>query len=259
MKKQHYILMAAFTGLLLLCSIIPQTIQAYSTVPPSGRTGSPGDGQTCTSCHGGNPIILQDGLVSDIPAEGYIPGESYTIKITDNFSIDDKTRYGFQLSPQNLNGELIGSLEQTNGTNLSTDNKYISHNGAIMGNPDWEFTWNAPAEGTGDVTFYLAVLGAKDGQYKVTNLAQSFPENNSLNTTRIEKIENLIVANNQVQILDEGIERAEIFNTNGQLIDLKILNNTENVTFETYGWKKGMYIVRVKSNDSWKSSKFILN
>jgi hypothetical protein len=69
---------------------------------PSGNTGSPGDDQTCAhvDCHTGS-ASEKDGLIAtDVPASGYLVGETYLITVTiEEIGI---TRFGFQASPQNL-------------------------------------------------------------------------------------------------------------------------------------------------------------
>lgn len=129
---------------------------------PAGNTGSPDDGRTCarSTCHGsssnhGNRDSL---ILSDIPIEGYVPGNTYTItgRVDTGGFI-----FGFQISPQDDQGNLIGSMAviNINETKLVGNNKYITHKFAgISGNggKTWDFEWTAPAAGTGNVTFYGA-------------------------------------------------------------------------------------------------------
>lgn len=72
---------------------------------PAGMTGSPGDGDNCTSCHGGTATTTASLITSNIPASGYIPGTTYTITATN--SLTGSGKMGFEVSPQNVAGDLL--------------------------------------------------------------------------------------------------------------------------------------------------------
>lgn len=129
---------------------------------PPGHTGSPGDGRSCATsgCHTGLPVQNQEGLISsNIPTTGYIPGETYTI--TASISASGISKWGFQISPQKPNGQLVGSLINTtsNETQIVGSGKYITHRAggtSGIGQRTWTFDWVAPVSGTGDLVFYGA-------------------------------------------------------------------------------------------------------
>ncbi len=122
---------------------------------PAGRTGSPGDGANCTACHGGSATAISDVISSDIPEAGYAPGQTYTI----NVSTTGEGNKGFQVSPQNQSGDLLGTLTAGSGNQLVGNNKYVTHNGAVSSQTaNWSFTWTAPEAGTGNVVFYGAFV-----------------------------------------------------------------------------------------------------
>ncbi len=122
------------------------------TGAPLGRTGSPADGATCSSsgCHFGAPSPLANVITSNIPATGYIPGQSYTITVT----VPGSGNKGFQVSPQKTDGTQLGSLQAAAGSQVF--GKYITHTTPKTGTAVWSFGWTAPAAGTGSVTFYGA-------------------------------------------------------------------------------------------------------
>ena len=133
------------------------------------KTGSPGDGSTCSSCHG--PTTKVTGLItSNIPAGGYTPGTVYSVTITATAA--SKVNFGFSMSPQNASGTLLGTLTNTgSNTQLNsffggTANKYVTHTSAgrtgSTGSHSWSVDWTAPASGTGDVTFYGIVVAANN-------------------------------------------------------------------------------------------------
>jgi len=127
---------------------------------PSGKTGSPGDGQNCTQCHAGT-ATQQPSLISlNVPSNGYVPGATY--QVTATVSFQGRTKFGFQVSPQNVAGQQMGTLTATNGTETLTQvgGKYITHRTAGTSGPtgtrSWTFDWTAPAAGSGPVTLYGA-------------------------------------------------------------------------------------------------------
>lgn len=135
---------------------------------PAGATGSPGDNNlTCarSGCHAGT-ASPQAGLISsNVPLSGYVPGETYqiTVSITQN----GISKWGFQASPQNSNGVLLGTLTLTDPSRtrfIGTGNKYVTHttggNSGATGSTSWSFNWTAPSVGTGPVTFYTAAMAA---------------------------------------------------------------------------------------------------
>ena len=80
-------------------------------------------------------------------------GTTYTITITTTGSGNK----GFEVSPQDLSGNLLGTLIAGTGQKLLGGGKYLTHTTPKTGaTAVWTFQWIAPAAGTGDVTFYGA-------------------------------------------------------------------------------------------------------
>jgi hypothetical protein len=132
--------------------LISNHLQSFPDGAPVGYSGSPNDGRTCASCHGGSATPVDNIITSNIPAEGYTPGETYTLTVTLNGS----GRKGFQVSPQKSDGTVLGTLTAGTGTQVNSG-KWVTHNPAINTNPAiYNFTWTAPAAGTGEVNFYGA-------------------------------------------------------------------------------------------------------
>ena len=132
----------------------------------AGYSGDPAGGSlTCTACHAGPPATAVSGLItSDIPAEGYTPNTTYTI--TAAIASVGHSRFGFEISPQNPEGDFIGTLVNTGEETLlnGTGSNYITHSFygiAGEGSRSWTFDWTAPPQGTGSATFY--------GAFNVTN------------------------------------------------------------------------------------------
>jgi hypothetical protein len=120
---------------------------------PGGYSGSPGDGKDCTQCHGGSASQVSGWIYSDIPAEGYIPGETYTISV----SIPGTGDKGFEISPQDPAGGLLGTLADGPNVHLVAGNTAVTQDNASSANPaEWQFEWTAPEAGTGTIIFYGA-------------------------------------------------------------------------------------------------------
>lgn len=136
---------------------------------PAGYTNSPGDGKNCSHCMGGTAVAVTDWITSNIPVTGYVPGSTYTITVTATGSGNK----GFQVSPQDAAGNLIGTLTAGTGSKLVGSNKYVTHSSAQSASPtSWSFNWTAPSAGIGDVTFYGSVAVGKTNT-KTTTLTVS--------------------------------------------------------------------------------------
>lgn len=138
---------------------------SYPTGAPAAHTGSPADGTTCVECHKGI-AIEKEGWIRFSDSLGYKPLTTYTITAV-NTGLTTSSKFGFQISPQNVKGTLLGKLVVTNEdeTQLVGKGKYITHKKEgtdATGYKSWKFNWISPAAGTGDVTFYGAfVIGPK--------------------------------------------------------------------------------------------------
>jgi len=152
MKKIVLSLFLLFVVFSVFNLLAPNAI-SNPTGAPAGNTGSPSDATTCAeSCHGGSAVTQAGLITSTIPTAGYTPGTTYTITATSTGAGDK----GFQISPQNISGTLLGSLISGTGSQI-VGIKYITHTiPKTTTTATWTFQWTAPAAGTGSVTFYGA-------------------------------------------------------------------------------------------------------
>src|SRR5829696_4706422 len=134
MKTNYRIAIALFiaVSVIILADAINNSSHSSASGAVAGRTGSPGDGGlTCaiSGCHlpGPAPALMAGWITSNIPAGGYTPGNTYTITAT--ATRPGHVRFGFQVSPQNITGTLLGTLIITNSTEtqLVGANKYVTH------------------------------------------------------------------------------------------------------------------------------------
>lgn len=165
MKKNYLFLLLPAAGLLFATPAFNNSSGA-----PAGRTGSPGDnGVTCAAgCHtASNPINQTVDIdVSDIPAAGYIPGQTYDITVTGNRGSFNGPEIGFSFTAERASDNTkVGGLMAGTGTQLNgTGQSHITHTSSSIGissnENSWTFQWTAPATGTGDVSFYAVCVFA---------------------------------------------------------------------------------------------------
>ncbi len=166
-------------ALAMICSFIfeyaTQNVYGNQNGALPKYTGSPGDGQSCSNpsnltCHGGTPTPLSGLITSNIPIDGYIADSTYTVTAT--VSSANVIRFGFEISPQNITGGLLGTMILTDIARTKfadAAHKYITHLFAGTNAPShtdvWQFNWKAPVAGTGDVTFYGAFNYSNNNQH----------------------------------------------------------------------------------------------
>jgi hypothetical protein len=151
--------MAALMGMIFIAA----TFGSMSTDgSPAGYSGSPADGQDCSSCHKVKAKTAENLIKINADNNVYTPGKTYTVTVNLKGTIKSK-KFGFQVSPQNNSGRLLGKLIVTNAleTGLAGNGKCINQKAKGVdgnGSRTWTFDWTAPAKGTGDVTFYGSFL-----------------------------------------------------------------------------------------------------
>lgn len=245
---------------------------------PNARTGSPGDGgNTCaiSGCHTGFAVQTRANIISsNIPAEGYTPGQRYTITAQTQSS---RNKFGFQISPQSLSGTKLGTMIITNAseTKLTGSGKYITHTNTatgVNGVKVWSFDWTAPAAGTGEVTFYGCFNYANgnggssgDSIIKSTlvvneKLASGVESNTfsklGFNIYPMPATEELNLQNNH----SVYVSAVQIFDINGKLIMHKEVETDGNVKLNIENLPKGTYLININdSKQSLATTKFIKN
>ncbi len=158
MKKLYTIFLVLSTPVILL-------LMANSTGSPGGRTGSPGDnGNTCTGCHTGTASTISGWITTNVPPQGYTPGQTYTITATGTHS--GVVKFGFELTVENSLGVKAGTLQlaEPTRTKFINNNKAVTHTAAgnvPTGNTNtWTVNWVAPAGVSGNVGIYAAFNAA---------------------------------------------------------------------------------------------------
>lgn len=160
--RNHFRIFTCFAVVLCITGISVDTIFAFSSGPPNGRTGSPADNfLTCRDgCH--NTFELNAGTANfSISApENYTRGE--TVDITVFFNNSDTAKHGFELSALDANDEHVGTFSSVDSKTKTDDGegnyiKHTSEGSSQSGNASWNVKWTAPArEVSNPITFYAA-------------------------------------------------------------------------------------------------------
>ena len=137
-------------------------VLAFSSNPPNGRTGAPGDG-LCSDCHSGG---AQTGnvMITGMPAT-VTPGQTYTLTVIST-TTSSSVLAGFQMVGLHDDGNVnAGSMDNASAgstiTVVGSGRSYHEHNPAAgFGGGttvSWTVDWTAPVSGPdGDITFYAA-------------------------------------------------------------------------------------------------------
>ena len=130
-----------------------------------GKSGSIGDaGHTCTDCHSGSATPIAGWITTNVPPEGYTPGQTYTITATGTHS--GVVKFGFELTVENSLGSKVGTLQiaEPARTKLTNNNHAVTHTSAgnvPSGNTNtWTMNWVAPSNISGNIGIYAAFNAA---------------------------------------------------------------------------------------------------
>ncbi len=146
-----------------------EKVRASASGPTPSYTNAPGE-TNCTACHRGAPVNSGTGSasISGVPAN-YLPNQQ--ISLTTTVSQASAVVFGFQLTAVDSQGKQVGTfmlptqspqqLQIVDGFPANTPRKYVEHtiNGIIptvFDTKSWTFTWKAPAQRAGKVSFYMA-------------------------------------------------------------------------------------------------------
>lgn len=156
--------------LLIFCVVCAGQLASYSSGPPPGNSGAPGN-NTCASagCHNSFPLNSGNGdltISTNIPEAGFLPGERYTVTV--RMKEDSRTIFGFQTLPYGESAQQgVGTIQLTDTertrTITASGNTYAEQTKTGSSAADsavWSFDWIAPQEATGDVTLYTAAIAA---------------------------------------------------------------------------------------------------
>lgn len=261
--KKFTFLFAALVAFVVLATSF------YPSGSPGGKTGSPGDGANCTQCHSGTTQSATGWISSDIPANGYVPGNTYTITLV--ASHPGAALYGFEMTSEDVSNAKKGVFASTSGATqaLSSGNSITHHfNGTTPSNDSimWSFNWTAPVAGTGDVTFYAAVNAANGNNSPSGD--QIYLMNNAVGeqvVTSVESFDNdeISVYPNpasdylMVNNLSPDTKTVKIVSMSGQII-AQYSNEEGSMRIDLSTYPKGIYFLLAQDNTNTIKRKFMV-
>ncbi|REJ84481.1 MAG: T9SS C-terminal target domain-containing protein [Bacteroidetes bacterium] len=169
MKK---IILSGITATILLLIL---TSSNLSDNGRAGATGSPGE-VDCTNCHnsfainsGGGSINFSSGSMINFE---YEPGQTYNLSVT--VARTSNGLFGVGIEALFANGDNAGTLNITDPASTQIKSRLVGainrrnvvhqlNGGASNDSKTFNFSWTAPAAGTGPVTFYYAGVAANGG------------------------------------------------------------------------------------------------
>ena len=217
------------------------------------------DGQNCTVCHSGtmNSGVGTATIISDIPANGYVIGNTYTITLTGVKA--NCTKFGFELTAENAMLGKAGTFLITNPTETKfasgTNNTAVTHKTAgNNGNTtkSWSMDWTASTNTSGSTIFYAALLFANSNGNN--NGDNTFTTSLSVN----EEVVNAISDNTIQPLFNYNSATKTIETTHAILVyDIsgKLVLTTKEKSTTISHLKKGIYILKSEN----KTQKIILN
>jgi hypothetical protein len=233
------------------------------TGAPAGHTGSPGDAKNCTVCHGGTATPISGILTSNVPPTGYLAGETYDFTV----ALSGAGRKGFQASPQNVAGALLGTLIAGQGNQVVGFNKYVTHTAASnAATATWNFQWTAPTTpGTGDVTMYIAGVISQPN-VRLSSLLLN--ENYNVGIDEREAGVARIYPNPgsgslflDMNLKNQGMLKAEVFTLSGQKanfsLEQQIQEGNSNISLN-HNLSPGTYILRLSTPDGQSNRKLVV-
>lgn len=172
---------------------------SYGRGPVNKKTGAPGEGICVQSdCHITHEVNSGPGtlILHGVPTV-YQPGKLYPLTV--ELAQEGQSRWGFQVTVINdslvRSGEIVKYDEDL--TQLDDDDVegkeryYLNHTreGTFRGTDDgpvkWNFTWRAPEEPEGSISFYVAGNAANGnkkptGDYIYNIVENSYPDSNAV-------------------------------------------------------------------------------
>ena len=253
MKK--YLLLFPIT-IAIAIFFYPTTSISNAGGSPGGKTGSPNDGAaSCTGCHYAGTGTGAT-ITTNIPTNGYIPNQVYTI--TADIIHSGINKFGFEITSEKNSGNTkTGSFLLTNSAEMkfANNNTAITHkSGGTSGSNSrsWSMDWEAPNTGTGDVTFYGAFITANGNG---NNMGDTYHSTNlTVSEAVVNSVSDLSAQNdftfNTVTKTIETINTVSVYDISGKLV-LTINNATTTLSH----LNKGIYILKSENN----TQKIILN
>ena len=252
MKKSLIVIPIAIA---LAIFFYPTTSNSNGTGSPGAKTNSPIDGGNCTGCHSGtlNSGVGTATISSDIPVNGYVIGNTYTITLTGVKA--NCIKFGFELTAENGNSKSGDFMITDNTTKLVNANNAVTHQSSGTsgnGSKNWTMNWTPTTNSNGNTTFYASLLFSN---------ANSNNNGDNVFTTSLsvnEEVVNAISDNNLQTSFTYNSVTKTVETTHAILVyDIsgKLVLTTKEKSTTISHLKNGIYILKSKN----KTQKIILN
>ena len=249
-------------------------IKNYTTNPPTGKTGAPGE-STCTDCHSGS--VLSAAGVVDFTFSGtnssYVPGQTYNLSV----SVMNGNKNGFQATILDASDQKAGTF--VNGSNTNTTliggKEYIRQS-AASGITNFQFQWTAPATNAGNLTAYYSFN--KSDANGTTSGDLIYIGNEAINATSTAAISSIDANPFQIKTfwnpntkqihLDYNLNVTSKIVVNVQSLNGKLIQNTTiglqnegqyHQILETQNITPGVYIISTFVDNKVYNEKLMLN
>ena len=233
----------------------PTTSNSNGTGSPGAKTNSQMDGGNCTGCHSGtlNSGVGTATISSDIPVNGYVIGNTYTITLTGVKA--NCIKFGFELTAENGNSKSGDFMITDNTTKLVNANNAVSHKSSGTSGSDtksWTMDWTPTSNSNGNTTFYASLLFSNANSNN--NGDNTFTTSLSVNEAIFTAINDLSEKNdftfNTVTKTIKSNTIVSIYDISGKLV-LTTKKKSATISY----LKKGIYILKSEN----KTQKIILN
>jgi len=132
------------------------------------RTGAPGSDNTCQQCHSGgnfNPVVnaflITQGEMT--LADTYMPGETHTL-LVEVSSSGSPSGFGVHGTAVFEDGSNAGTFSDQDATDCiwldEVNGRHIFEQNDLCSSGSFQIIWDAPEEGSGPVTIYVASIAA---------------------------------------------------------------------------------------------------
>ena len=264
MKKRLF-----FKILLFTIPISAFVLMSNSGGKTGAYSGSPGDGNNCTACHGGSSVSESNiTITTNIPTTGYAFNTQYDVTITNSAG---GSRNGFQVTAEkDSDNSKVGTFSTVSGTNDTktvNGNSHITHTRpsvSVNGESSWSFKWTSPSSEEGKITFYGASVSGNgnggssgDKVYTGSSISNSSLSLSSAKRLQFEMFPNPASESLTIQ-LPSGSENAsvEFYDYIGRLALTQKVSQTNNI-INVQDLSSGVYILKVLSDDKIGTQKFI--
>jgi hypothetical protein len=245
----------------------------------SGNTGAPGDetqnGQpkTCIACHGQGPI--QASLAVSVldsannPVTQYLPGKTYTARVTITATGSNLKGYGFQMiGLRDSNNSDLDGFSDVNPNNykiatIPGGRTYAEHDNISTANT-FKVKWTAPVTGTGSVTLYAAGNGVNSngttggdgsgfGTLKLTEFSSS-TQSPAVQLPRLAVAPNPLQPNSALLLenIEAGPYKISAFDLSGKQVwsaAQELPSGSSSLGLPTSEWPSGIYFLQLEGQN----------